>query len=640
MDEKSSEMRILLGGPQGTGLETASQILAAAYAIGGYRVYSMREYFSNIKGRHSYIGLRVNPEKQPLAPIEGPHIVAGIDAETIFTHFTEAIQDTIIIYDTRVFKTKLRSIASMEKYFRDRVRETLEKSNYDTTVEGALRYASEELGAKSIGLDYQAILNDFSQEIGISKYQAQRYLNTILVATIANITGLSLDELKRGFKRRFGSKVEIIEDNMKLSAIVYKFTADLKDKIKIPTPHHSPDEYLVVNGNEVVAMGKIVGGLRFQSYYPITPASDESFMLETHENLENYVDKSGGIVVLQTEDEIAAISAAIGSALTGARSATATSGPGFDLMVEALGWAGINEVPVVITYYQRGGPSTGLPTRGGQQDLFSALFSSHGEFPRIVISSGDHEEAFYDAITAINWAEKYQTPVIHILDKFLANTTITLELPHLEKIAIERGDLLQAPPPNYKRFKKNGSPIAPRVVLGAENAVIWYAGDEHDEEGHIIEDPINRLEMHELRMKKLEIAHQEIPQEERAVLYGSGEDFLLVGWGSTKGVALEAIELLKREGYKGAYLHLRVFEPFPKEYVAKILSRYKPEKIIAVESNYESMAAKVITMNTGFIFKKHILKWTGRPIYVKELSLATLRILEGLSSREVLSYGA
>jgi len=638
MDEKS-EIRILLGGPQGTGLETASQTLAAAYAIGGYRVYSMREYFSNIKGRHSYISLRVNPERQPLAPIEEPHILAGIDAETIFTHFIEATQGTIIIYDTRVFKTKLSSIASIEKYFGDRIREILEKGNYDITVEGALRYASEKLGAKPMGLDYQAILNEFSQKIGISKYQAQRYLNTILVATIANITGLSLDELERGFKRRFGSRAEVIEENMKLSAIVYELTASSKDKIKIPPPKHSPDEYLVVNGNEVVAMGKIVGGLRFQSYYPITPASDESFMLEAHENLENYIDEPGGIVVLQTEDEIAAISAAIGSALAGVRSATATSGPGFDLMVEALGWAGINEVPVVVTYYQRGGPSTGLPTRGGQQDLFSALFSSHGEFPRIVISSGDHEEAFYDTITAINWAERYQTPVIHILDKFLANTTITLRLPQLEAIVIERGDLLQNPPSNYKRFKKNGKPLAPRVMLGTENAVIWYAGDEHDEEGHIIEDPINRLKMHELRMKKLEIAHQEIPQEERAVLYGNGEDFLLVGWGSTKGAALEAIELLEREGYKGAYLHLRVFEPFPKEHVAQILSRYEPDKVIAVESNYESMAAKVIAMNTGFIFKKHVLKWTGRPIYVKELGLATIRILNGLSSREVLSYG-
>ncbi len=639
-DAPREEIRLLLGGPQGTGLETASQILSAAYAIRGYRVYSMREYFSNIKGRHSYINLRVNPAMQPLAPAEAPDIIAGIDPETIFTHFAEAVQGTIIIYDSRSVATKLANVPTMERQLKERVKSLLEKAGYEATIKGALEYARDRLGALPLGLDYQAILNEFAELLKIPRYQAKRYINTILVATIANITGLTLEELRRGFKRRFMAKEKIIEENMKLSQLIYEKTSELKGKMRVSDPVNPPEEYLVVNGNEIVAMGKIAGGLRFQSYYPITPAADESFTIESHEDLGAYSDELGGVVVFQTEDEIAAISAAIGSALTGARAATATSGPGFDLMVEALGWAGINEVPVVITYYQRGGPSTGLPTRGGQQDLFSALFSSHGEFPRIVVSSGDHEEAFYDAIKAMNWAERYQLPVIHLLDKFLANSTVTIPPPRPEEMLIDRGLILEEPGPGYKRFKKDGKPITPRALLGSKGTVIWYTGDEHDEEGHINEDPMNRLEMHELRMKKLEIAHEEIPQEERAILYGDGEDFLLVGWGTTKGASLEALELLRREGYRGSYLHLRVFEPFPREYVSEILSRYDPERVIAVEANYESMAAKVTTMNTGFIFKKYILKWTGRPIYVNELGLAVLRILEGSSSKEVLSYGA
>lgn len=635
--DKRVEARFLLGGPQGTGLETASQVLASAYAMIGYRVYSSREYFSNIKGRHSYINVRVNAYKQPYAPIENPHIIAGIDAETILTHFTEAGDGTTIIYDVGQENVSLRSIPSMEKELKERLRKLFE--GRDPTVKDAVKYAKDKLMATPLPLNYKRILDEFSKETGIPRFQAKRYMNTITIATIANITGLTLEALRAGFERRFQGREKIIEENMKLAEKVYEETSHLRGRYQLEEPKNPPDEYFVVTGNDAVGMAKIVGGLRFQSYYPITPAADESFMIEAHENLARFKEDLGGVIVFQTEDEIAAITSAIGAALTGARAATATSGPGFDLMVEALGWAGINEVPVVITYYQRGGPSTGLPTRGGQQDLFSALFSSHGEFPRIIIASGDHEEAFLDAIKALNWAERYQTPVIHLLDKFMANATVTLPPPQFERIVIDRGLILDKPVEGYKHFKKNGSPITPRPIVGMEGMVTWYTGDEHDEDGHISEDPENRLKMHELRMKKLEIADLEIPEEERAIVYGNGKDFLLVGWGSTKGAALEALELLAEEGYMGAYLHLKVFEPFPKRLVAEVLGRYPQDRVIAVEANYESMAAKVTTMNTGFVFKKHILKWTGRPIYVGELSRAVLKILEG-SDREVLTYGA
>jgi 2-oxoglutarate ferredoxin oxidoreductase subunit alpha len=188
--------------------------------------------------------------------------------------------------------------------------------------------------------------------------------------------------------------------------------------------------------------------------------------------------------VFQAEDEIAAISAAIGAALTGARSATSTSGPGFDLMIEALGWAGINEVSVVVTYYQRGGSSTGLPTRGGQEDLFNALFSGHGAFPEIVLASGDHKEAFEGAIKALSWAEKFQLPVIHLLDKFLANSIVTLPPPDPQACEIDRG-LTHPGGPSYKRFKKTqDNLITPRAFIGSRDTVMWYTGDEHKPEGH------------------------------------------------------------------------------------------------------------------------------------------------------------
>src|SRR6185437_1125073 len=192
-------------------------------------------------------------------------------------------------------------------------------------------------------------------------------------------------------------------------------------------------EYGITNNNNIILaqgsqtspLGKIVAGCRFQTYYPITPASDDSEYLESNNIIKQNDGHNGSIVVVQTEDEISAIAMAIGASLTGSRSCTATSGPGFSLMAEALGWAGMNEIPLIVSLYQRAGPSTGLPTRQEQGDLLFAINAGHGEFPRIVYASGDIEESFYDRVRVFNYADIFQTPVIHMLDKYLSNSIIT-----------------------------------------------------------------------------------------------------------------------------------------------------------------------------------------------------------------------
>ena len=179
----------------------------------------------------------------------------------------------------------------------------------------------------------------------------------------------------------------------------------------------------------------------------------------------------------------------IGAALTGTRSSTSTSGPGFALMTEALGWAGINEVPVVITLYQRSGPSTGLPTRHGQDDLLFTVFSGHGDFPKIVYASGDIEESFYDTCRCFNYADKYQIPVIHMMDKFLSSSVVTCKKFDPTRVSIDRGKLLDKIEGEYKRFAFTDDGISPRSRLGLDNGVFWNTGDESDEYGHITEDP-------------------------------------------------------------------------------------------------------------------------------------------------------
>lgn len=628
----------ILGGPQGGGLETSSQILTWAFARAGYGVISDREYFSNIRGRHSYVHAEVSATGLPRALRYPIHLLGAMDAETVFTHFGDLAPGSYLVYDTGEEGKVYESIPSIEPELKARLRAAFREAGLDGTLGSLVKYLSASRRVVPVGLHYASVLSEAQKEVGIAASQASRYVSAILVGAVAGLTGLGDGPVSYGLSRRFPKK-ELYEPNRYVAGAVASY---VKSKFGAPLALEASSigqrELLVASGNDVAAMAKIVGGLRFQSYYPITPAADESFTLEEYESL--HLDGfDSEVVVLQTEDELAAINAAIGAALAGARSATATSGPGFDLMVEGLGWAGMNEVPVVVTYYQRGGPSTGQPTRGAQSDLLSSVFASHGEYPRIVIASGDHEEVFRDAIEALNYAERYQMPVIHLVDKFLANTIASIPMPDLSSIRIDRGKLVgeAAGAGGYKRFDFS-SPISPRAFLG--QAVMWYTGDEHDEWGHITEDPESRVKIMEKRMRKLEIADSEIPEEARASYYGPERaDFLLVGWGFVKGAALAALEDLSAEGLRGAYLHVRMFSPYPSRLVSRILAGFEPDRVIDVEHNYTAQAASLLAMNTGFRIRRSVLKFTGRPMYADELARAVKSVLSG-SEREVLSYGA
>ncbi len=633
------KLYLMIGGPQGSGIETTAFVLTTSLARQGYGVLSNREYHSNIVGRHSYIQLTVSNKGIPRSHSFPVDFIGSIDAETVFTHFDDIDKGGYLLYDSDLINTRLIMIRSIEATTMEEIRRKLKDLGVEEKLESLLKYL-EEKGVKLIGLSYKAILDELKNKYGLSLGETQRFKSSIPVGVLAALMNISKEDIEYALRRRFAGREKLIERNLFLIERIMK---EVKERygspLQLEKPENSYNEFLIASGNDTVGMGKAVGGGRFQSYYPITPAADESFFLERYETLTADGESKGSVLVFQTEDELAAINAAIGAALAGVRSSTTTSGPGFSLMVEGIGWAGMNETPVVVTYYMRGGPSTGLPTRGSQSDLLFTLFAGHGEFPRIVIASGDHNEAFYDAILAFNYAEKYQTPVIHLLDKFLANSIITLPVPDFNNIRIERGKLMfEAPKGEFKRFDLK-EPISPRPIFGS-GAITWYTGDEHDEEGHIDENPEMRDKMYEKRMKKLEIAHREIPQEERAVLYGKeNADFLVVGWGSVKGVALDVLEDLEKEGITGAYLHLRIFSPFPTERVLDLLNKFPKERIIAVEHNILAQASQITAMNTGYKIQNKILKYNGRPMYRMELFEAIKQILDGKTKEVVLRYG-
>jgi len=622
----------MIGGAQGTGIDTSATIFGNAIASAGYYVFGNREYYSNIKGKHSYFTLTIS-DKRVKSNTQKVDILVSFDAETIFHHFTDVT--SYLIYNKSVENVKLDSIQAMEEETKDRIRRSLRIDSQEVTVYSALKVAQEK-GVKLIPVNYEEITKKIADEFKLPLSVVERVKNTIGIAVSYKLLGLEQEILIKASDRTF--KQELFR---KLNARAIEEGSSLTDSVYNLRTLKTNSERYWLDGNTAVAIGKIYGGLRFQSYYPITPASDESTFIEAHQEVLMTDPKTGDkikgtVVVVQAEDEISAVNMAIGAALAGVRSATATSGPGFSLMIEGLGWAGMNEVPVVITYYIRGGPSTGLPTRTGQSDLLFPMFAGHGEFPKIIIASGDHAEAFRDAVWALNLAERYQTPVIHLVEKTLANSysTIPREELKLEELKADRGKIVYKADPTYRRFMLTSDGISTRAPLGG--ALMYYTGDEHNEMGHISEDPENRLFMYEKRMKKLETADREIPEESRVKIFGDTDSKnVIVTWGFA-GSVLE--DVINEGGIDALILQLRMFSPFPTKLVSNMLS--DKEKIIAVEGNYLAQASKLITMFTGIMPTNYILKWNGRPFLKDELESALRQTIKEDVKKVVLNGGA
>ncbi|MCX8181020.1 MAG: 2-oxoacid:acceptor oxidoreductase subunit alpha [Thermofilaceae archaeon] len=631
MDEASC----LLGGFQGSGVETSMMVLVKALAHAGYSVLAQREYYSNITGRHSYILMRICSSREARSLSYPVHLIAALDSETVFTHAFELTEGGLLVLDRDLFPRKLREVASMEEQLRERLERRLASLGVGDDIESLVEHLASHAGVKVVAFSYRSILSSVGEKRRIPPTQVNRYLSSIIFSAVASLISLKPLYVEQALRSHFKGREELVANNMAVFEEVSARVREAKASLELEQPKLKWERLLVASGNDAVAMGKVAGGLRFQSYYPITPAADESLFLERLSYDESTESLLGPLLVLQVEDEIAAVASAIGAALAGVRSSTTTSGPGFDLMVEGLSYAGMNEVPIVVTYYQRGGPSTGQPTRGSQSDLFNAIFAGHGEFSRVVISSGDHLEAFYDAAEAFNIAEKYQVPVIHLLDKFLANSVTTMPFPDLDKIKVERGNVV-AGGEGYKRFSLEAL-VPPRAFLG--DAIFWHTGDEHDEYGRITEDPENREKMYRRRIEKMQLIRDELPRERKLTVQGSSDsNFLLIGWGSVKGVALDALEALEKEGVRGAYVNLKLLWPFPGEEVKKLLS--SAEDVIAIEHSYGALVGKLISMELGVKVEKSVVKYTGRPITFDELQPALKKILSGVEKRVVLKHGA
>lgn len=631
----------MAGGAQGSGVDAAATIFGRACGYGGIYVFGRREYHSNIKGLHSYFHLRL-AKQEILANVNDVDLLAAFDAETVVRHIEEIVPEGGIIVDSVNMGVKVLDIPTLPPEFKVQLQEFTKENGVGETLKDFLDYAKKK-GVKIFPVPYRAILSNVGKALEISQLSMiTRMINVLTIGVSFALLDYDKDLVERAIRATFKKKVadmNIVALNQAYDFAKKTFKNNFKHRLE---KLDAKEERIFLTGNQAVAMGKVLGGCRVQTYYPITPAADESEYLEAHEILKTHREDEA-IIVIQTEDEIAAINSASGACLAGARAATSTSGPGFSLMAEGLSWAGNDEVPVVITYYQRGGPATGLPTRHGQGDLRFAMHAGHGEFPRIILASGDIKEAFYDAAKVFNLAEKYQMPVIHLIDKAMANCSQTYPVFDYGDFKIDRGNFVTEKDlegKEYKRFQFTESGISPRAALGTKNVIIWYTGDEHNESGHISEEPLNRRLMMEKRMKKLDLVDKEVPAEEKMNYYGDTEsENIVVSWGSPKGAIIESINMLKDEGLSLGFLQMRLLNPLPVELVERKLSGKK--LIIDLEHNYTGQLGGIIKEKTGISPNYYILKYTGRPVTTTEVYGALKTVLTGKASeRQVLMFGS
>jgi 2-oxoglutarate ferredoxin oxidoreductase subunit alpha len=640
MGTQPSDLAWRIGGPQGSGVDTAAGLFARACAIGGLHLFGRREYYSNIMGRHSYYDVRVAHEALTCHR-ETVDLLITFEAESLARHAFSIVEGGGVVYNVDDGDTPLERIPFLDERLRADLHASLEAQGLPFSTAGLLTEARRR-GALTFAVPFDQITHTLAGELEVLQSIADRTLNIAAVAVSCALLDYEPAYLAKALAKIFPGRQRVIAMNMRAVDLAYEFVHDTWPSQDFPyrlVPEETQEPRLLVNGNQAVALGKLAAGMTFQTYYPISPATDESVYLEAHETFPTINGEDGSVLVVQTEDELAAVTMASGAALTGARSATATSGPGFSLMAEGLGWAGINEVPLVVTLYQRGGPSTGMPTRSEQGDLQCAIHAGHGEFPRLVMASGDLREAFDDAARAFNYAERYQMLVIHLLDKALASSTQTMPPFDVESIRIERGIVHAASTEemkngSYARFAPTPSGISPRALLGQPEGMHWLTGGEHTVYGRVTEDPVIREQMMEKRARKLTLAAQEIPDDEKFTIYGDREAaFTIVSWGSNKGAILEGLSRLAADGIAARLVQVRLLWPFPSEAILPLLETASP--LVIVELNFSGQLAQLLREQTGRASDYLVVKYNGRPMSGQILYQVFKSIHAGTSEQRI-----
>ncbi|MTV20543.1 2-oxoacid:acceptor oxidoreductase subunit alpha [Staphylococcus delphini] len=583
-----SQLSWKVGGQQGEGIESTGEIFATAMNRKGYYLYGYRHFSSRIKGGHTNNKIRVSTT--PVHAISDDlDILVAFDQETIVLNHHEMREDSVILADSK---------AKPEK--------------------------PEDSKAQLIVLPFTEV----AKELGTTLMK-----NMVAIGATAALMHLNTDTFEALITNMFEKKGEKVVDlNIQALNEGYRLMQEQMGEVNgdFELEESSGVPHLYMIGNDAIGLGAISAGSRFMAAYPITPAS------EVMEYMIDNLPKVGGSVI-QTEDEIAAATMAIGANYGGVRAFTASAGPGLSLMMEAIGLSGMTETPFVVVNTQRGGPSTGLPTKQEQSDLMQMIYGTHGDIPKIVLAPTDAEDAFYLTVEAFNLAEEYQCPVILLSDLQLSLGKQTVKALDHSKIEIRRGATItedierdEDDKDYFKRYAVTESGVSPRPTPGVKGGIHHVTGVEHNEEGKPSEAAENRRNQMDKRMRKTE--KLVIPKPVEGTATHDDADILYLGFISTKGAIQEGSSRLEQQGHRINHLQIRQLHPFPTEVIQDAVDKAK--KVVVVEHNYQGQLANIIKMNVNLgdkLVKQ--TKYDGTPFLPHEIEDKGLEILNALKER-------
>lgn len=450
--------------------------------------------------------------------------------------------------------------------------------------------------------------------------------NTLAIGASLSMMGIGFEALESVLSEQFRKKGQaVVDENVAVARAGYDYATQHFQPFSHPLPIGDA-RYAVLSGNTALAMGGAAAGVKFYCAYPMSPSTGVLHWMAAH-------CRKAGIMVRQVEDEIGVINMAIGAAHAGVRSMCATSGGGFALMSEGVGLAAQAEIPVVAIDCQRAGPSTGVPTKTEQGDLWQMLGAAFGDYPRVIAAPLDIADCFKLIPEIFNLVDRFQCPGLVLCDLLLSEGRLSVDPQELNfKTAIDRGELITAPNGEagaYKRYRITKSGVSPRAVPGIPGYTHTVSSDEHDEDGVLISDEYTntakRRAMMEKRMRKVAgIAASVAPPE----IDGPADaDVTLIGWGSTYGVIAEACEQLRDEGIRANQLQVRWLVPLHGEEIVAALRQAR--RTIIVENNFSGQFARYLRSETSYVPDGYIRKYDGEPFMPHHIANAVKEQLAG-----------
>ena len=579
-----------VGGEGGEGVISTGELLTMALARSGYEIYTFRTYPAEIKGGHANYQVRAS-DRLLLSQGDQVDVLVAFNEEAYQKHIRDLRSGGVFIYDTDSF--------------------TPPSADSDSAILYGIPLTS--LATEKVG-------------VKLTK-------NIVALGVLSALFDIPCEKFEELLKERFGRKGEaVVQKNLQALRVGFDYgkAQHKRDSIRLGLGPRQAKE-LVLSGNESLALGAIASGLKFYFGYPITPATD------IMEFLAKELPKIGGFVV-QTEDEISAIGAVLGASFAGAKAMTATSGPGFSLMTEMLGLAEMSETPAVIIDVQRVGPSTGMPTKTEQADLYSAVYGGHGSCPRIVMALTSVEDCFYGTMRAFNIAEQFQMPVVVLSDQSLGHRKATVPKPDPSQVPVITRRM---PTPeelrDYKRYRLTPEGVSPMSVPGMEGGYYVAEGLEHDEIGYpAASNHENHLRMTQKRYAKFQaveaIANDLVRQ------YGvEHPEIGIISWGSTEGVVREAVQIAVDKGYSVGALHPKILYPQPLARLRQFMEGTKA--VIIPELNFTGQFATLLRKRFTIDFVQ-LNKTVGLPFSPQEIVNKVEEVANDVARRSTRTHAA